>query len=115
MTLTQVTDEYYELRPNSAFSKERVRSWICDVEGLIAREVLESDEVSAPDASTELSAPAPYDRLYVVYAIMMSEFYLGEYNKYNDTATAFGEIFGDFKKWYVRIHGSKKKRSLKIW
>ena len=54
------------------------------------------------DGEKELLVKAPYDNIYELYLIAMSDFFSGEMANYNASAVLFQQAYSEFRKNYLR-------------
>ena len=113
MILADALDEVKAFRPDSAFSDDQICDFIRACENTVYREILR-DESPPLGTGNELIVPEPYSRMYALYAIGMMELYLGEYAKYNNTMTAYNELYYGFAAWYIR-NNRPAESMVKIW
>ena len=52
----------------------------------------------------ELSAPPPYDELYLRYLLMRIALEQGEFVRYNNAARLFDAYYRAYAAWYCRTH-----------
>ncbi len=80
--------------------------WINELEGKIMREVMRKNnfkEYSFPeDGDKELIVKPPYDNLYELYLVAMSNFFSGNLNEYSASAILFEQAYAEFRKDYLR-------------
>lgn len=87
---------------------ETTLRWLSELEGRVAVELLgESPEevtplTAATPTDTELSVPHPYDRLYPLYLVAMSDLMMGDVARYANTAALFNEAYRGYGKWLKR-------------
>ena len=113
MRLSDALNEVKAFRPDSAFTDAQICDFIRACENTVYKEILR-EETSTIDTGNELSAPEPYSRMYALYAIALMELYLGEYAKYNNTMSAYAELYDGFAAWYAR-NNRPKESMVKIW
>lgn len=51
-----------------------------------------------------LAAPAPFDRMYVLWLKAQIQFSNAEYGRYNNTISVFESEFSAYRNWYNRNH-----------
>ena len=124
-TINKAIADAKQLRPSSVtFTDERIAGWVWELEQKIMDEVVQPVTVNelgetvdaTPLGSLEdveswddsLTAIGTYEKLYSLYAIAQVDFYMQEYEAYNNSANAFNAAFTDFKKWYIRKHGATR-------
>lgn len=95
------------MRPNG-FSEAVKRRFLGAVEGKVRVELLgeEPDTVPVMDentpADTELTAPTPFDQLYLLYVMAMMDHVEGDTARYENTAILFNAVFQSYGKWLKR-------------
>jgi hypothetical protein len=96
-----------ELMPNR-IPREVKRRLLGEVEGKVRVELLGEEPHAVPvldeDTSmdTELSAPAPYDRLYWQYLLAMLCHIAGDGARYENAAALFNASYLSYGKWLKR-------------
>ena len=90
------------IRPNDLDASLKAR-WLREVEGTVRVEILGESPFSMDlgDPLT-LTAPVPYDRLYVWYLCAMIDLVQGDAALYRNDAQAYNEALSDYAKWMVR-------------
>lgn len=106
------------MKPNRFTEEEKIR-WLSDIDGMIARELVETHENSplsgeftgytAEDLDKELIAPFPYDQLYRWYLESQIDIGNMEMNKYNNSKTLYNSAYLTFTDWYNRTHMPKQE------
>ena len=56
------------------------------------------------DCDRELIVKEPYDNIYTLYLIAMSDFFSGEMENYAASAALFDTAYAEFRKNYIRSH-----------
>ena len=110
MTPNKVIEKVDRRKPNS-YSEEDKLDWINELDGMVQRLVIQTDEVeqySYPtDLDRELLIPAPYDDVYGLFLEAKIDFYNREYSNYNNSAMMFESQFSEYKKDYIRKHPAR--------
>ena len=105
MTIAKAIERADELRPNP-FSEEQKIRWLSELDGKIAREVLENKDFSgydyAHDSEAELILEEAYCDIYLFYLAAMIDFFSRDYTEYNNSMLMFNEAFSGFLKAYKR-------------
>ncbi len=105
MTINSVIENAAKMHPDTIPDSIKCR-WLSELDGKIMRETMHKDDFvpySFPeDGDRELVVKAPYDNLYELYLIAMSDFFSGELANYNVSAVMFGEAYSEFRKNYLR-------------
>ena len=96
-----------ELMPNRIPREVKLRL-LGEVEGKVRVELLGEEPDAAPvidentPADTELSAPAPFDQLYLLYVMAMMDHTEGDTARYENTAILFNAVYQGYGKWLKR-------------
>lgn len=120
MTVNKVRIRFDEIRPqyNSPPSSgdDPIARYVLKLENMVRREVLGIDEeiTEIDENKAELTVPEPYSEIYVLYALAMSEFYSGDYTRYNNTIERFNELFEKYKAYYIR-NNRPRSNEVKVW
>lgn len=101
MTIRGLIDKVQEEKPNS-FSNEKLLSYINEIEEDVADQLHEEFDPYENVDTTELMAPAPYDRLYVSYVKSQIDYANEEYASYQLNAEQHNQDMTDFINWIVR-------------
>ena len=90
------------IRPNDldASLKER---WLREAEGLVQSELAgRAPSELFVDGVLVLSAPVPYDRLYLWYLCAMIDLAQGDAALYQNDMAVYNAAFHDYAKWLLR-------------
>ena len=102
MTSFDALDLVHSIR-DAGISHSLLYRFLFELEGRIALEIQgRTDWSSEVD---ELSVPAPYDRIYWLYLVMMVDLLYGEKERYLRTKEAFQEAFDAYTFYYRSHHG----------
>lgn len=110
MATIQKTIERVDKERINVFDEESKFRWLCDLDGMIARVVMQIEPVQYQypnDLGAELLVKAPWDKVYAQYLEAMIDYHNREYNNYNAVMTMFNNDFEEYKKWYIREHMPK--------
>lgn len=107
------------MRPNS-LSADRKIKWLCDIEDRIYNEIYlthKHDDIPFTDfdrygENTTLFAPPPYDELYVLYLLAMTDFYHAEYDRYNNDIRPFESLYSAFSALWHREHEAASEQMI---
>lgn len=120
MTVSEVLENYNEENQND-ISEKLKKLWISELDKKIVselnknREKLKSDFYSIEkDNSFSLNAPVEYDEIYSVYLKMKTDYYLGETERYNNSAKIYNHLFFEMGNFISRNFRKKNKVSLKV-
>lgn len=107
MTINKAIANAALLHPD-AFQDTLKAGWISELDGKIAKETMHIDDFIGyefpRDGDSELLVQAPYDGIYELYIIAMSDFFSGELSNYSVSAILFDRAYDEFKKAYIRNH-----------
>lgn len=107
VTINTVIEEAQKLHPDSFPDSLKAR-WLSELDGKIMSEtMLRSGFVPyqfPKDADKELLVESPYDNIYALYIIAMSDFFSGEMENYAVSAALFDTAYAEFRKNYLRNH-----------
>lgn len=106
MTLNQVVADTKMLRPTSTtFSDNMIAKWAWSLEQKVVNEVYDQDVldgIETADWDKPLSVSGTYEGIYTLFAIAQVDYYLQEYEAYNNSVAAFNGLFDEFRRWYIR-------------
>lgn len=110
MTPNKAIEIVDKLKPN-AYSEEDKLRWINELDGMVQRLVIQSDEVTQyaypDDMDKELLIPAPFDDCYTLFLEAKIDYYNKEIANYNNSAMMFEAQFSEYKKDYIRKHQAR--------
>jgi hypothetical protein len=123
MTLIEAISRIDTIKPNTYTQPEKIK-WLSTLDGVIKAEIIDTHE-GAEDVSfsgypesinlsTKLLVPAPYDDVYLRWLEMQIDYANGEYDKYDNSMTAYNTAYSAFARYYNRTHmptGKKLKYS----
>ena len=105
VTINSVIEAVSKSHPDTIPDSIKCR-WLGELDGKIMSETMHKEGFVPykfpEDGERELVVKAPYDNLYELYLIAMSDFFSGELANYNVSAVMFGEAYSEFKKNYLR-------------
>ena len=105
VTINFVIEEAQRLHPDTIPDSIKVR-WLGELDGKIMRETMHKNDFTPykfpEDGEKELVVKAPYDNIYTLYIIAMSDFFSGEMANYSASAMLFEEAYSEFRKNYIR-------------
>ena len=121
MTVYEAVSKAKEMRP-SEVTDEQMANWLSALDGQIWEEVVsqyddreEAEPIEYTDGDvddtvrTEMLVQHPYDDMYVAYLIMRIDLYNADYERYNNEAVLFNEIWQRYTNWYNRNHVHKSR------
>ena len=110
MTPNKAIEIVDRLKPN-VYSEEDKLRWINELDGMVQRLVIQSDEVKQyaypDDMDKELLIPAPFEDVYTLFLEAKIDYYNREYANYNNSAMMFETQFSEYKKAYIREHPAR--------
>ena len=105
MTINGVIENSQRLHPDAIPDSIKCR-WLAELDGKIMRETMHRNDFVPyrfpEDGEKELVVKAPYDNIYELYLIAMSDFFSGEMANYSSGALLFQQAYTEFKKNYIR-------------
>lgn len=117
MKIIEAINAIDALKVNSFSEVEKIR-WLSTLDGIIKEEIIDTHEggesvtFNGYDESTpttqELLIGQPYDNIYIQWLEAQIDYANGEYNKYNNSITAYNNTYAALEKWYTRNHMPKR-------
>ena len=105
MTINNVIENAMNVHPDTIPDGVKAR-WISELDGKILRETIGDNSFKGysfpEDKDKELVLKAPYDNIYELYIIAMSDFFSGELASYSASAILFEQAYSEFRKNYLR-------------
>lgn len=115
VTINKVIEKTANIHPD-AFDDAVKASWISELDGKIMRETMQGEKTISYEfpnqADEELLVKAPYDNIYELYIIAMSDFYSGDFASYTASSAMFERAYEEFRKSYIR-HNMPVQQNLK--
>ena len=118
MTILEAINRVDSTKPNSYTQIEKV-DWLSTIDGIVKSEIIDTHEGGEDviyegynvdtGLDTELLIPAPYDDVYIRWLEARIDYANGEYNKYNNSKTAYNDAFELYANHYNRKHMPKGK------
>jgi hypothetical protein len=118
MTILEAINRVNSTKPNSYTQVEKV-DWLSTLDGVVKSEIIDTHEggedvvFNGYDADTlldtELLVPTPYDDIYIRWLEARIDYANGEYNKYNNSMTAYNDAYDLYARYYNRKHMPKGK------
>ena len=114
MTIIEAINKIDTLKPNTYTQSEKVK-WLSALDSLIYKEIISTHEgdttftgyTDETPIDTTLLAEEPYDEMYIHWLESKIDYYNAEYARYNNSVTAFDEIYNNYSKLYNRTHKPK--------
>ena len=107
MTVDQAIDRVDRLKCNAYTLREK-REWLAQLEGRIRTEILDTHGPGLPlrepaaEGDWVLTAPAPFEGLYIRWLEAQIDLYNGEPERYNGSVALFNAEYRAFESWYNR-------------
>jgi len=105
MTLGEAIAAGRALKPD-VYTDEQMAAWISDLDGQLSLELLEAGTATAytwPDsADTALLIPSPYDGVYPLYIVAMTDFHNRETDSYQNDMQLVNEALYEYKAYFRR-------------
>ena len=105
MTINTAIEQSLRLHPDTIPDSIKCR-WLSELDGKIMCETMHRKDFTPyrfpEDAERELAVGAPYDNIYELYIIAMSDFFSGELANYSASAVLFEQAYSEFRKNYIR-------------
>ena len=121
MTIIEAINKVDALKPNTYTQSDKI-AWLSTLDGLIKKHIIDTHEGGESvvfdgydentPLDTSLIAEAPYDSVYLSWLEAKIDYANGEFNKYNNSATAYNTDYSAFERYYNRTHmpiGTKLK------
>ena len=104
-TVNSVIQQAMQLRPDTVPDSIKCR-WLSELDGKIMRETMFVNDFTPysfpKDGDRELVVKSPYDNIYELYIMAMSDFFSGELANYSSSAVLFEQAYSEFRKNYIR-------------
>lgn len=113
MTIKEAINAIDSLKPNNYTQADKIR-WLSNMDGMVKAEIIDTHQgwedvvfngynENTSDA-TQLLVSAPYDDIYIKWLESQIDYNNAEYNKYNNSITAYNTIYSAFERYYNRTH-----------
>ena len=119
MTIIEAINKVDVLKPNNYTQTEKVK-WLSNLDGLIKSEIIDTHEggedivfngyEDTTPVETEMLVPYPYDDLYIKWLESQIDYNNAEYQKYNNSTTAYNNAYSAFERYYNRQHMPKQTK-----
>ena len=119
MTIIEAINKVDVLKPNSYTQTEKVK-WLSNLDGVIKSEIIDTHEggedivfngyEDTTPVETEMLVPYPYDDLYIKWLESQIDYNNAEYQKYNNSTTAYNNAYSAFERYYNRQHMPKQTK-----
>ena len=105
MTINSAIEQAMKLHPDTVSDALKCR-WLSELDGKIVCDTMKRQDFVPyrfpEDGEKELVVKEPYDNLYELYLIAMSDFFSGEMANYSASAMLFEQAYSEFRKNYIR-------------
>ena len=105
MTINSVIEQTMKLHPDTITDAVKCR-WLSELDGKIMCETMFRNDFVPykfpKDGEKELVVKEPYDNIYELYLMAMSDFFSGEMANYSASAALFEVAYSEFRKNYIR-------------
>lgn len=112
-TINEVMERVQRTKPNSMDSLDKARV-LLELDRRIYEEITAEDEPDRlppaawpEDGDAQLVVRSPYDNLYDLYLTAMVEFWMRDYEEYNNTVDQFQQAYNEFRSRWRRDHRPK--------
>lgn len=111
MTIDKLIKLAKKLKP-TPFDDEIMLMWVNEIEGMVLSEVhlvtvtdIKPYEIGADGSlpTAELTAPMPYDKLYMQYLMAQIDYANGEYSKYQNTMQMFNSYYTEYVHYVAEV------------
>lgn len=119
MKIIEAISKIDDLKHNTYSHADKV-DWLSRLDSMVKRLVIDTHEGGEDivfngynadtDTETELLIPEPFDDAYLRWLEAQIDYANGEYEKYNNSAEAYNQVWTEFQKDYNRTHMPKGKR-----
>lgn len=113
MTIIEAIGIINALKPNNYTELDKV-GWLSEIEWMIKSNIIDTHESREDiifngydqntNTETKLLVSDPYDDLYIKWLEAKIDYHNAEYGKYNNSMTAFNNIYQAFERYYNRTH-----------
>lgn len=103
-TISEVIAQTRAVRPD-LYTDEQMTGWLAEVDGQLSAELFRTEPVQyefPADANRELLVPFPYDRLYSLYLIAMTDLYNRDTDLYANDMAAYNAAMQEYRSYYRR-------------
>ena len=105
MTLSEAITRAQKLKPD-IYGDEILAGWISELDGKLSLELLHMAEPVSyrypADAGTALLVPAPYNNVYELYIVAMTDFHNRQMDSYQNDMQMVNEAMDEYRAWYRR-------------
>ena len=104
-TINKTIEQAMQIHPDAIDDSVKSR-WISELDGKIMRETMHCNDFKGysypDDGDKELVVKHPYDNIYELYLVAMSDFCSGEFESYSTSAILFEQAYSEFRRNYLR-------------
>lgn len=119
MTIIEAVNRIDLIKPNNYTQIDKIK-WLSDLDGRIKAEIIDTHEggedvvfngyTEFTPLDTSLLATGQYDDLYVKWLESQIDYTNAEYQHYNNSVTAFNNLYSAFERYYNRQHMPKTQK-----
>lgn len=120
-TINKVIERVGRMKPNALADEDKAR-YLIELDRRIYEEITRADEPERvgpqafpEDGDMELIVRAPYDNLYDHYLTAMIEYWMREYDAYNNTTALYRQAYDEFRARWRRDHRPKGQRPFDVF
>lgn len=112
MTIRQAVEAVDRLKPNT-YSHRQKLLWLWEPESLVREQITALYRKELPQAApfddgvdmdTALTAPAPYDQMYLRYLEAQIDYHNAEFDRYNNAIALFQTAFDSYRNACARAN-----------
>ena len=117
MTIIEALNKIDSLKPNNYSQADKIK-WLSNIDGIIKAEIIDTHEggqgivfngyEDTTSVETEMLVPYPYDDIYIKWLESQIDYNNAEYQKYNNSTTAYNNAYSAFERYYNRQHMPKQ-------
>ncbi len=119
-TINKVIERVARTKPNALAEQDQVR-YLIELDRRIYEEIIRGDEPERvgprrfpEDGDMELVVGEPYDNLYDHYLTAMIEYWMREYDAYNNTTALFMQAYDEFRARWRRDHRPRETAPFRV-
>lgn len=113
MTIIEAISKVDSFKPNSYTQLDKVK-WLSELDGIVKKEIIDTHEGGDAiifegydentDIGTTLLIPSPHEDIYIKWLESKIDYNNAEYGKYNNSSTAYNNVYSAFERYYNRHH-----------
>lgn len=106
-TPNKIIEHVDQVKPNVYRTEEKFQ-WLCDLDGMIKRVVMQEDEgvhyAFPEDLDKQLVVPHPWEGIYALYLEAQIDLHNKDYEDYNNAILVYTNRLEEFRRAYIREH-----------